>query len=119
VFVPEFNAGAMENVGCVTHNEYMVYRDPPTETQRRAARDRAPRDGAHVVRRPVTMRWWNDLWLNESFATYMSYLCMDSATRFELGGRTSRRASRTGPTPDQLVTTHPIAGTVADTDGRS
>ena len=82
VFVPEFNAGAMENVGAITHNERMVFRDPPTENQRREPRrGRAPRDGAHVVRRPRDDEWWNDLWLNESFATYMAYLSHDRARR--------------------------------------
>ena len=86
VFVPEFNAGAMENVGCVTHNEYMVFRDPPTDNQRRGRAETILHEMAHMwFGDLVTMRWWNDLWLNESFATYMSYLCLDEATRFKDG----------------------------------
>ncbi|MEX0781393.1 MAG: aminopeptidase N [Dehalococcoidia bacterium] len=118
VFVPEFNAGAMENVGCVTHNEYMVYRDPPTETQRRRRAETVLHEMAHMwFGDLVTMKWWNDLWLNESFATYMSYLCMDSATRFELGWQDFNASMKNWAyRQDQLVTTHPIAGQVADTD---
>lgn len=118
VFVPEFNAGAMENVGCVTHNEFMVYRDPPTESQRRRRAETVLHEMAHMwFGDLVTMRWWNDLWLNESFATYMSYLAITTATRFtnawqDFNGVIKNWAYR----QDQLVTTHPISGTVADTD---
>ncbi len=118
VFVPEFNAGAMENAGCVTHNEFMVFREPPTENQRRGRAEVILHEMAHMwFGDLVTMRWWNDLWLNESFATYMAYLCMDRATRFssawqEFNASIKNWAYR----QDQLVTTHPIAGQVEDTD---
>jgi aminopeptidase N len=118
LFVPEFNAGAMENVGAVTHNEYMVFRDPPTENQRRGRAETVLHEMAHMwFGDLVTMRWWNDLWLNESFATYMSYLCMDEATRFELGWQDFNASIKNWAyRQDQLVTTHPIAGQVADTE---
>lgn len=119
IFVPEFNAGAMENVGCVTHNEYMVFRDPPTDTQRRRRAETVLHEMAHMwFGDLVTMRWWNDLWLNESFATYMAYLCMDEATRFGPSGWQDFNAAikNWAYRQDQLVTTHPIAGQVADTD---
>jgi aminopeptidase N len=118
IFVPEFNAGAMENVGAVTHNEFMVFRDPPTDSQRRRRAEVILHEMAHMwFGDLVTMRWWNDLWLNESFATYMAYLAMTTATRFTSGwvdfnASTKNWAYR----QDQLVTTHPIAGQVADTD---
>ncbi|MFA7248047.1 MAG: aminopeptidase N [Dehalococcoidia bacterium] len=118
VFVPEFNAGAMENVGAVTHSERMVFRDPPTDTQRLGRAEVILHEMAHMwFGDLVTMRWWNDLWLNESFATYMAYLALDQATRF----RTSWQAFNAGMKnwayrQDQLITTHPIAGEVADTD---
>ena len=118
VFVPEFNAGAMENVGAVTHSERMVFRDPPTDTQRQGRAEVILHEMAHMwFGDLVTMRWWNDLWLNESFATYMAYLALDEATRF----RTSWQAFNSGMKnwayrQDQLITTHPIAGQVADTD---
>ena len=118
VFVPEFNAGAMENVGCVTHNEYMVFRDPPTENQRRGRAEVILHEMAHMwFGDLVTMRWWNDLWLNESFATYMSYLCMEEATRFDTGWQDFASSIKNWAyRQDQLVTTHPIAGQVEDTD---
>ncbi|MGE3856163.1 MAG: aminopeptidase N [Dehalococcoidia bacterium] len=118
VFVPEFNAGAMENVGAVTHSERMVFRDPPTDTQRQGRAEVILHEMAHMwFGDLVTMKWWNDLWLNESFATYMAYLSMDEATRFT----TSWQAFNSGMKnwayrQDQLITTHPIAGQVADTD---
>ncbi len=118
VFVPEFNAGAMENVGAVTHSERMVFRDPPTDTQRQGRAEVILHEMAHMwFGDLVTMRWWNDLWLNESFATYMAYLAMDESTRFT----TSWQAFNSGMKnwayrQDQLITTHPIAGQVADTD---
>ncbi|MCA9831653.1 MAG: aminopeptidase N [Dehalococcoidia bacterium] len=118
IFVPEFNAGAMENVGAVTHNEFMVFRDPPTDSQRRRRAEVILHEMAHMwFGDLVTMRWWNDLWLNESFATYMAYLSMTSATRFtnawvDFNAAIKNWAYR----QDQLVTTHPIAGQVADTD---
>jgi aminopeptidase N len=118
IFVPEFNAGAMENVGAVTHNEYMVFRDPPTDNQRRRRAETVLHEMAHMwFGNLVTMRWWNDLWLNESFATYMSYLCLEHATRFTAGWQDFNGAIKNWAyREDQLVTTHPIAGQVEDTD---
>lgn len=118
VFVPEFNSGAMENVACVTHNEYMVFRDPPTTNQRRSRAEVILHEMAHMwFGDLVTMRWWNDLWLNESFATYMSYLCMERATRFDSGWLDFASSIKNWAyRQDQLVTTHPIAGRVDDTD---
>lgn len=118
VFVPESNAGAMENVGCVTHNEYMVFRDPPTDAQRRRRAETILHEMAHMwFGDLVTMRWWNDLWLNESFATYMAYLCLDSATRFESAWQDFNASwKQFAYRQDQLVTTHPISGEVPDTD---
>jgi aminopeptidase N len=118
VFVPEFNAGAMENVGLVTHNEYMIFRDPPTDNQRRGRAETLLHEMAHMwFGDLVTMRWWNDLWLNESFATYMSYLCLEKATRFTTGWQDFAVSIKNWAyRQDQLVTTHPIAGQVEDTD---
>lgn len=118
VFVPEFNSGAMENVAAVTHNEFMVFRDPPTINQRRARAKVILHEMAHMwFGNLVTMRWWNDLWLNESFATYMSYLCMEQATNFDSGWLDFASSIKNWAyRQDQLVTTHPIAGQVEDTD---
>ena len=118
VFVPEFNAGAMENVGAVTHSERLIFRDPPTDTQRLGRAEVVLHEMAHMwFGDLVTMRWWNDLWLNESFATYMAYLALVNATRFT----TAWQAFNSGMKgwayrQDQLVTTHPIAGQVPDTE---
>jgi len=118
VFVPEFNSGAMENVAAVTHNEYMVHRDPPTDTQRRGRAEVVLHEMAHMwFGNLVTMRWWNDLWLNESFATYMAYLALEKATRFDSGWQDFNASIKNWAyRQDQLATTHPIAGQVADTD---
>ncbi len=119
VFVPEFNMGAMENVGCITFSERMVFRDPPTDLQRLSRAEVVLHEMAHMwFGDLVTMRWWDDLWLNESFATYMAAVAMEEATRFRGGvwpnfhGRMKAWAYE----QDQLVTTHPIASDVLDTD---
>ena len=118
IFVPEFNFGAMENVGAITHSERMVYRDPPTENQRLGRAEVILHEMAHMwFGDLVTMRWWNDLWLNESFATYMAYLALSEATRFQSAWLAFNNGMKAWAyRQDQLVTTHPIAGQVPDTD---
>jgi aminopeptidase N len=118
IFVPEFNAGAMENVGAITFAEVFVFRDPPTDNQRLNRAEVILHEMAHMwFGDLVTMQWWNDLWLNESFATYMSYLALTSATRFDSAWQTFNAGMKNWAyRQDQLITTHPIAGEVADTD---
>ncbi len=119
VFVPEFNMGAMENVGCITFSERMIFRDPPTELQRLNRAEVVLHEMAHMwFGDLVTMRWWNDLWLNESFATYMAYLAMEHATRWSDSAWSAfhARMKAWAYEQDQLPTTHPIAGDVPDTD---
>ena len=119
VFVPEFNMGAMENVGCITFSERMIFRDPPTEIQRLNRAEVVLHEMAHMwFGDLVTMRWWNDLWLNESFATYMAYLAMEHATRWSESAWSAfhARMKAWAYEQDQLPTTHPIAGEVPDTD---
>jgi aminopeptidase N len=117
VFVPEFNSGAMENVGAVTFNEAHVFRDPPTRLQRLRRAEVVLHELAHMwFGNLVTMRWWNDLWLNESFATFIAFLALAEATPFtdawlDFLGSVKTWAYR----EDQKPTTHPIACTVADT----
>jgi aminopeptidase N len=118
LFVPEFNAGAMENVGAVTFHDSFIFRDPPTYSQRLVRGEVILHELAHMwFGDLVTMRWWDDLWLNETFATYLSYRSLADATRFGdawqvFNGQMRPAAYR----QDQLVTTHPIATPVEHTD---
>jgi aminopeptidase N len=118
VFVPEYNSGAMENVGCVTYNEAYLFRDPATESQKLDRAETFLHELAHMwFGNLVTMRWWDDLWLNESFATYISYVAMTEATRFTNAWKVfNADIKRWAYQQDQLPTTHPIAGTAADTE---
>ncbi|MBD0321942.1 MAG: aminopeptidase N, partial [Aldersonia sp.] len=69
VFVPEYNLGAMENPGCVTFTEAYVFRGAATEAQYEARANTILHEMAHMwFGDLVTMRWWDDLWLKESFA---------------------------------------------------
>ncbi len=115
LFVPEFNAGAMENVGAVTFHDSFLFRDPPTEPERLTRAEVVLHELAHMwFGDLVTMRWWDDLWLNESFATYLSFLALDEATRFTAAWRRFNGVLKPlAYRDDQLVTTHPIASDVA------
>jgi aminopeptidase N len=116
VFVPEFNAGAMENPGCVTFTEDLLFRSRVTEGRRRMRAMVVAHEMSHMwFGDLVTMRWWDDLWLNESFAELMGYLSVDRTTRFEdtwTDFCTSRKAW--GYRADALPTTHPVAGSAQD-----
>jgi aminopeptidase N len=118
IFVPEYNAGAMENVGAVTYNEAYLFRDPPTDNERLDRGEVFLHELAHMwFGNLVTMRWWDDLWLNESFATYVSYLALTEATRFTNAWKVfNTDIKRWAYQADQLPTTHPIAGTAEDTE---
>jgi len=116
LFVPEFNAGAMENAGCVTFFEDYVFRSKVTQAARDARANTILHEMAHMwFGDLVTMQWWDDLWLNESFAEFMAYHSAASATRFTqawTGFATSRKAW--GYRQDQLPSTHPIAADAPD-----
>lgn len=81
VFVAEHNFGAMENVGCVTYNEAYLYRGEVISPAKRLSFSNTNmHELSHMwFGNLVTMKWWNDIWLNESFATYISYLAMSKA----------------------------------------
>ncbi len=115
--VAEFNAGAMENAGCVTfHEHYFVFRSKVTDAIRDARANTILHEMAHMwFGDLVTMRWWDDLWLNESFAEFMAYHAASSATRFDeswTGFATGRKAW--GYRQDQLPSTHPIVADAPD-----
>lgn len=119
LWVPDFNAGAMENFGCVVHAEALyLFRSQVTDFEYEQRANTILHELAHMwFGNLVTMRWWNDLWLNESFATYMSYLAMTKATRFTTGWQDFNQSIKNWAyRQDQLVTTHPISGEVRDTD---
>ena len=82
-FVPEFNAGAMENPGLVTFRDEYIFRSAVTDAERELRARSIAHEMAHMwFGDLVTMRWWDDLWLNESFAEYMGYRVTAEATRF-------------------------------------
>ncbi len=116
LFVPEFNAGAMENAGCVTFLEDYVFRAKVTEARRERRAETILHEMAHMwFGDLVTMRWWDDLWLNESFATFMSVLAQVSATRFTNGWTTFANAEKGWAyRQDQLSSTHPIVADAGD-----
>ena len=118
LFVPEFNFGAMENPGCVTFNEYMVFRSRVTEAAREGRANTLLHEMAHMwFGDLVTMRWWDDLWLNESFATYMASHALAQATRFRNSWVRFALGTKAGAvSQDQLPSTHPIWADIVDTD---
>ena len=110
-FVPEFNAGAMENPGLVTLRDEYVFRSAVTGTQRQTRGVTIAHEMAHMwFGDLVTLRWWDDIWLNESFAEYMGYQILAEATRFT-GTWTGFAAGRKpwGYDADQRPSTHPVA----------
>ncbi|WP_314222561.1 aminopeptidase N [Streptomyces zaehneri] len=110
-FVPEFNAGAMENPGLVTFRDEFVYRSAVTDTERQTRAMVIAHEMAHMwFGDLVTLQWWDDIWLNESFAEYMGYQTLTEATRFT-GTWTDFGVARKawGYEADQRPSTHPVA----------
>ena len=116
LFVPEFNAGAMENAGAVTIVESYIFRSavPEALVERRAVT--ILHELAHMwFGDLVTMRWWNDLWLNESFAEYVSTLATAEATRWRQAWTTFSALEKSWAyRQDQLPSTHPIVAPIND-----
>jgi aminopeptidase N len=117
VFVPEYNAGAMENVGCVTFRDEYIFRSRVTAAARSRRQDTILHELSHMwFGDLVTMRWWDDLWLKESFATWASNFAVSELAedktavwaRFLHGFKTNAYRG------DQLPSTHPVAADIPD-----
>ena len=116
LFVPDFNAGAMENAGAVTFTETYVFRGAVAEALRERRVVTVLHELAHMwFGDLVTMRWWNDLWLNESFAEYTSHLAVVEATEWTDAWTTFAFSEKAWAyAQDQLPSTHPIVATIND-----
>ncbi|SHI55498.1 aminopeptidase N [Tessaracoccus bendigoensis DSM 12906] len=120
IFVPEFNAGAMENAGCVTFRDEYLFRSRVTAREMDARDNTILHELAHMwFGDLVTMRWWDDLWLNESFAEWASHYANAAiAERYATGADPwasfSNERKAWAYQQDQLSTTHPIAADMSD-----
>ncbi|TCC27596.1 aminopeptidase N [Kribbella speibonae] len=110
-FVPDFNLGAMENPGCVTLADSLVYRGQATEAERSTRARIVVHEMAHMwFGDLVTMKWWNDMWLNESFAEYMAHRVSEDATSYRDNWTDFAFVRKWwGLQTDQTSSTHPVA----------
>jgi aminopeptidase N len=118
VFAPEFSWGAMEFPGCVLIRDELVFRSAVTDNERERRAVLIAHEMAHMwFGDLVTMRWWDDLWLNESFADYLGWRVVAEATRWRTAWTSYSVVRKTwGLTADQRPSTHPVAAAeVADT----
>jgi aminopeptidase N len=111
IFVPEFNMGAMENAACVTFRDEYIFRSRQTNAEYETRANTILHEMAHMwFGDLVTMRWWDDLWLNESFAEWASHHAATRATKYTDAWTGFSNARKTWAyRQDQLPSTHPIA----------
>ncbi len=116
LFAPEYKAGAMENAGCVTFLEDYIFRSRVTDGEHENRAETILHEMAHMwFGDMVTMKWWDDLWLNESFATWASLVAMTEATRWPTAWTSFAQGAKAyAYRQDQLPSTHPIAADIPD-----
>ncbi|TWH03851.1 aminopeptidase N [Nocardioides sp. J9] len=115
-FVPEFNAGAMENPGCITIRDPLLFEGASTRADRCFRANLVAHEMAHQwFGNLVTPQWWDDLWLNESFAEYTGLRVITHATEYDDAPVHDSYLRRVwGITADSRPTTHPVAGNPAE-----
>ena len=118
LFVPEYNMGAMENAGAVTFRDDYIFRSRTTDADYEARANTILHEMAHMwFGDLVTMKWWDDLWLNESFAEWASHFANANATRYRESWTTFCNQRKVWAyRQDQLPSTHPIAADMVDFD---